>query len=71
MSSAPTLAYVYDGQRCLGHMLSRGRSGVEAFDQSDKSLGLFPDQRAAADAICEAAQKCAVNGTFDEVGAAR
>jgi hypothetical protein len=37
-------------------MLSRGKTGVEAFDQDDKSLGLFADQRAAADAICEAAE---------------
>ena len=59
MSGAPTLAYVYDGQRCLGHMLSRGKTGVEAFDRDDKSFGLFPDQRAAADAICEAEAEAA------------
>jgi hypothetical protein len=46
--SGPILVYVYDGQRCLGHLLSRGKTGVEAFDQS---LGLFPDQHAAANAI--------------------
>ena len=59
MSGAPTLAYVYDGQRCLGHMLSRGKTGVEAFD-GYKSLGLFPDRRTAVDAICKAAQSGAI-----------
>jgi hypothetical protein len=40
-------------------MLSRGKTGVEAFDRDDKSFGLFPDQRAAADAICEAEAEAA------------
>jgi hypothetical protein len=46
---------VFDGQRCLGHLLPRGRMGVEAFDADDRSLGIFPDQKSAADAVSEAA----------------
>jgi hypothetical protein len=46
---------VFDGQRCLGHLLSRGKLGVEAYDASDSSLGIFPNQKAAADAVSDAA----------------
>jgi hypothetical protein len=42
---------VYDGRRCVGHLLLRGKAGVEAYDAADHSLGLFPTERAAADAI--------------------
>jgi hypothetical protein len=42
---------VYDGQRCLGHIISRGRDGHEAFDLDDKSVGIFPTQREAAAAL--------------------
>jgi hypothetical protein len=49
---APTpLAYVYDGHKCLGHILARGKSGFEAFDGDDKSLGIFETQRQAANAL--------------------
>jgi hypothetical protein len=48
---AAPLAYVYDGQQCLGHVLGRGKSGFEAFDRDDKSLGLFETQRQAANAL--------------------
>jgi hypothetical protein len=48
-----SLIYVYDGRACLGHVLSRGKLGFEAFDLDEKSLGLFPTQRAAATAIME------------------
>jgi hypothetical protein len=42
---------VYDGTRCLGHVLSRGARGVEAFDRNDNSLGNFPTTKDAADAL--------------------
>ena len=42
---------VYSGRECRGHILSRGRTGVEAFDADDKSLGVFPNQAAAINAI--------------------
>jgi len=40
---------VYDGQRCLGHIITR--RGFEAFDLGDKSLGTFPTDHEAADAM--------------------
>jgi hypothetical protein len=42
---------VYSGQTCIGFLLSRGCTGVEAFDASDRSLGLFPTQAEAAAAL--------------------
>jgi hypothetical protein len=42
------LLAVYDGRNCVGHLLHRGKSGVEAFDADDNSLGLFPTQAEAA-----------------------
>jgi hypothetical protein len=42
---------VYAGRECAGFFLSHGRDGVEAFSASNKSLGLFPDQESAADAV--------------------
>ena len=34
MSTSTTpLAYVYDGRRCLGHILDRGKAGFEAFQK--------------------------------------
>ena len=47
----PTCLSIYDGQRCVGHLILRGRQGVEAFDADDRSLGIFPDQKAAVAAI--------------------
>jgi hypothetical protein len=45
------LSYVYDGRQCLGHILRRGCQGYEAFDRDDKSIGIFPSQQQAANAI--------------------
>jgi hypothetical protein len=45
------LQVVYDGRRCLGFLMSRGKAGVEAFDAADRSLGIFPDQKSAASAF--------------------
>jgi hypothetical protein len=42
---------VYDGRRCCGHLVSRGRDGVEAFDINDRSIGIFASQSEAAAAI--------------------
>jgi hypothetical protein len=50
---------VYSGQHCIGHLLPRGKAGVEAFDADDHSLGTFPTQKAAADVIVFAAAFCA------------
>jgi hypothetical protein len=40
-----TLA-VYDRQSCIGHAISRGRAGLEAFDADDQSLGTFATAQA-------------------------
>jgi hypothetical protein len=47
---------VYAGQTCLGFLLPRDKSGIEAFDADEHSLGLFPDQKSAAAAVSEAAK---------------
>jgi hypothetical protein len=46
-----SLAYVYDGRECLGHVLGRGKLGFEALDRDDKSIGIFETQRQAANAL--------------------
>jgi hypothetical protein len=46
---------VYDGRRCAGFILNRGRLGFEAFTADQRSLGTYPTQRVAADAIMERA----------------
>jgi hypothetical protein len=49
--TAPAMLSVYDGQRCIGFLLSRGKLGFEAFAADQHSLGTYPTQREAADAI--------------------
>jgi hypothetical protein len=51
LSDVSGLLAVYDGTRCSGFLLSRGKSGVEAFDTDNMSLGVFPTQQAASNAI--------------------
>jgi hypothetical protein len=53
MSGPPTtpLVSIYDGRECVGFVISRGKLGYEALDRAERSLGLFPTQREAADAI--------------------
>jgi hypothetical protein len=41
----------FDGQTCRGHIFKRGVHGFEAFDTNDLSLGIFPDEGAALEAI--------------------
>ena len=47
----PTLITVCSGRDCIGFLLSRGRSGVEAFDANERSIGIFGDAKTAADAV--------------------
>jgi hypothetical protein len=47
----PALLSVYSGRDCVGFLLSRGKVGCEAFDANEKSLGIFPSEKAAADAV--------------------
>jgi hypothetical protein len=49
------LSYVYDGARCLGFILKRGKLGFEAIDREETSLGIFQTQAAAANAVFDAA----------------
>jgi hypothetical protein len=41
---------VYDGQRCIGFIIARGKTGFEG-DIDDKSIGVYPTQREAAAAL--------------------
>jgi hypothetical protein len=45
------LLSVFDGRECVGFILARGRAGYQAFTADEKSLGLYPSQKQAADAI--------------------
>jgi hypothetical protein len=51
MTVVSPMTYVYDGREALGHVIARGKAGFEAFDADDKSVGLFPSQREAANAV--------------------
>jgi hypothetical protein len=55
MNTTTSLSYVYDGRRCIGHVIGRGKIGFEAFSTDDKSLGLFPSMKEAANACCSSA----------------
>jgi hypothetical protein len=58
MSATTTpLVPVMDGQTCIGHLLRRGPAGVEAFNKTDASLGLFPNDREAASAVWRRARE--------------
>jgi hypothetical protein len=50
---ASNLVSVYDGTMCVGHVLYKPRVGFEAYDRDDKPIGIFPTQRAAANAISD------------------
>jgi hypothetical protein len=45
------LAVYADGNRCIGFLLPRGKSGIEAFDADTRALGFYPSLKSAADAI--------------------
>jgi hypothetical protein len=42
---------IYGGQRCSGHVIYRGKTGWEAFNTDDVSIGLFKTSADAANAI--------------------
>jgi hypothetical protein len=50
----PALQSVYSGRERLGRIVCRGKLGFEAFDAGERSLGVFPDLRRAADAVSAA-----------------
>jgi hypothetical protein len=49
--ATPPLVSIYDGQRCLGFILARGKTGFEAFAADEQSLGLFQSQKGAVAAL--------------------
>jgi hypothetical protein len=53
MTTAPTMpmVLVHDGRKCIGFVIARGRLGFEAFSADQRSLGILPNQKRAADAI--------------------
>jgi hypothetical protein len=55
--TAPTMLSVYDGRDCIGFILSRGKIGFEALDRDEHSIGIFPTQREAANAISDDGEK--------------
>jgi hypothetical protein len=42
-----SIAAVFSEGRCIGHIVSRGKTGIEAFDTDDLSAGVFPTEKAA------------------------
>jgi hypothetical protein len=58
---------VYDGQTCIGHLLARGRSGVEVFGADDESLGVYPTQKEAMQAVTEARKRAWSTPTLTEI----
>jgi len=52
--SRPTLTVAFDGARVAGMILSRGKSGFEAWTADEKPLGLYETAALAHDAIIKA-----------------
>jgi hypothetical protein len=50
-TETPCLFPVINGSTCVGFIINLGARGVEAFDQDEKSLGVFPDLVSAAAAV--------------------
>jgi hypothetical protein len=50
-NNAPPLLSVYSGRECVGFLLNRGKTGIEAVDPDGVSRGLFPNQRQAIGAL--------------------
>jgi hypothetical protein len=44
---------VYDGKECIGHIVGRGKLGVEAYDAHDRSVGIFSTVPIAASALID------------------
>ena len=49
--TAPAMLTVFEGRELRGFILPRGRTGFEAFDREEISLGLFKTAPDAARAI--------------------
>jgi hypothetical protein len=55
----PPMSSIYDGQICIGFILKRSKAGVEAFDADCISLGIFPTELDAANAVTAATKETA------------
>jgi hypothetical protein len=51
------LVSIYDGQTRRGFIIARGVEGFEVFTADERSLGIFPKERDAINALCAAADK--------------
>jgi hypothetical protein len=56
-NSAAPFVSVYDDKTCIGFIINRGRAGFEAFDADQNSLGTFPSEKDAANAISNSAKE--------------
>ena len=54
IESSATLIGVYYEQRRIGHVLPRGDEAFEAFDHTERSLGIFKTEDDATTAIWKA-----------------
>jgi len=48
--NSPRILSVTDGRDCIGHLIDRGRDGVEAFTADEQSIGMFANTTDAATA---------------------
>jgi len=51
------LVSIYEGRLCIGFVRACSPKGYQAYTADEQSLGLFPTQRAAADAVTSAAER--------------
>jgi hypothetical protein len=56
VESSAAMIGVYYEQRRIGHVLARGDESFEAYDHTERSLGLFKTEDDAANAIWKAAR---------------
>jgi hypothetical protein len=69
MHEAPSLISVFDDRICIGHLLRRGKDGVEAYDTDTVSLGIYSDVDAAALAVWRHARRQWIDWPVDEANA--
>ena len=66
LESSPSMMGVYYEGRQIGHVLASGEEGFEAFDQTERSLGIFKTEDDATTAIWKQSNECA--GGINTVG---
>jgi len=50
-SPSTSMLAVYSGRQCVGHLMRRGRAGIEAYNVGGASLGMFGSMHAAVMAL--------------------